>query len=68
MRKLGSTVYVLCWVPGTQGMTWCPVTVVQEYTAQYGVEFHDGSGTGYFPKDEVYDQPDLKLSKQVQKL
>lgn len=64
--KLGNVVYVLCWVPGTQGMTWCRTTIVQEWGNRFALEFEDGSGVGVFPKDEVYDQPDLKVCKQVQ--
>lgn len=64
--KLGAVVYVLCWLPGTQGMTWCKVTIVHDTGELYIVDFADGSGTSAFPCEEVYDQPDLRLSKQVQ--
>lgn len=66
-NRLNTISHVLVWIPGTTGFTWCRVLVIHEFEdGKYAVEFKDGSGIGYFPKDEVYSEPDLGMSEQVQ--
>lgn len=67
MFNVGDTVYVLCWLYGYHGDVWCKATIKEERKGRYLLEMADGTGTAIFPKDEVYGQPDLRLSKQVQK-
>jgi len=64
--KIGDEAWVLCWLPGTQGMTWCKVWIAQSWKGRFEVEFADRSGRSVFPVGDVYTQPDLGLSGQVQ--
>ncbi len=66
MPKIGTDAYVLAYLPNSEGPQWCPVKIIGERPYLYILEFLDGCGTSIFPRDEVFDQPDLKMCSKVQ--
>lgn len=65
--EIGDEVWVLVYMPGTDGKIWCKATILQDWSGhRMLISFADGSGEGVFFKEDLRRFPDLTLSAKVQ--